>query len=182
MKQRMGVDLQRAHQHRRDCPDRSPTSAMVCNIPVLALLRIAVPGCNAISNSCADEATSWLPTSPDGWWNWPYTGQGPGLQRPETTERIRGSKGATTWADAADIGLYNNEIEDYHRGNMDTDDEANSDEGEHGVHHGWPNTGSTTGVKPQHPWINGILKQQRWMQHGLPQLRVEQRGQQHPSM
>ena len=53
--------------------------------------------------------------------------------------------------------LYNNEIEDYHRGNMDTDDEANSDEGEHGVHHGWPNTGSTTGVKLQHPWINGIL-------------------------
>ena len=93
------------------CPSTSsrlsrqvPTSAMACNTPVLAILRIAVPGRNAISNSCADEATSWPPTSPDGWWNWPDTGQGPGLQRPETTERIRGSKGTTTWADAADIG------------------------------------------------------------------------------
>ena len=41
--------------------------------------------------------------------------------------------------------------------------------------------GNNTGVKLQHPWTNGILKQQRWVQHGLPQLSVVQWGQQHPS-
>ena len=34
-----------------------------------------------------------------------------------------GSVDATTWADAADVGIYNNEIEDYHRGNMDLDEQ-----------------------------------------------------------
>ena len=43
----------------------------------------------------------------------------------KTTERIRGSVDATTWEDAADVGIYNNEIEEYHRGNVDLD--QNSD-------------------------------------------------------
>ena len=29
----------------------------------------------------------------------------------KTAERIRGSVDATTWVDAADVGIYNNEIE-----------------------------------------------------------------------
>ena len=41
----------------------------------------------------------------------------------KTAERIRGSVDATTWVDAADVGIYNNEIEDYHQGNMDLDEQ-----------------------------------------------------------
>jgi hypothetical protein len=59
-----------------------------------------------------------------------------GYNGQKTAERIRGNVDATTWADAADIGIYNNEIDDYRRGNMDTSDEAKSPEGEHGLHHG----------------------------------------------
>ena len=41
----------------------------------------------------------------------------------KTAERIRGSVDAATWADAAEVGIYNNEIEDYHPGNMDLDEQ-----------------------------------------------------------
>ena len=41
----------------------------------------------------------------------------------KAAERIRGSVDATTWADAADVGIYNNEIEDYYRGNVDLDEQ-----------------------------------------------------------
>jgi hypothetical protein len=60
-----------------------------------------------------------------------------GYNGQKTAERIRGNVDATTFADSADIGLYNNEIEEYQReGIMDTGNESNMEEDEHDVHHG----------------------------------------------
>jgi hypothetical protein len=53
----------------------------------------------------------------------------------KTAERIRCNVDAKTWADSADIGLYNTEIEEHQReGLMDTGIESNMEEDEHDVH------------------------------------------------
>ena len=63
----------------------------------------------------------------------------------KTAERIRCNVDAKTWADSADIGLYNTEIEEHQReGLMDTGIESNMEEDEHDVHQDWSNRGSTT--------------------------------------
>ena len=170
VEQRMGMDLQRAHQHRggRWEPQHQLWYATLqCllysglqwldNMPSATIL-LMKQHLGRQHNRVIGE-TGQIQVKDVG-----YIGQ-------KTAERIRGSVDATTWADAADVGIYNNEIEDYHRGNMDLD-EQDSD---------WSNNGSTAGVKLQHPWMNGIQKQQRWVLQELPQLSVVQWGQQHPS-
>ena len=53
----------------------------------------------------------------------------------KTAERIRCNVDAKTWADSADIRLYNTEIEEHQReGLMDTGIESNMEEGDHDVH------------------------------------------------